>query len=91
MEWTTTGHPNHSLTIFTDIQSLLKAIECRSSKVHHLGSLLNARLGRTTLLRVPGHNGIPGNELADTEVKTAVTTTSDTPRSIFYASKGFFI
>ncbi len=91
LEWATANHPDHSLTIFTDIQSLLKAIECRSPVVHHLRSLLNARLGRTTLLWIPGHKGIPGNELADTEAKTAASTTSDPPRSIFYASKGFLI
>ncbi len=89
LEWATANHPEHSLTICTGSQSLLKAIERQSPVTHYLRSLLNTRLGRTTLLWIPEHKGIPGNELADTEAKTAVTTTSDTPKPIFYASKRF--
>ncbi len=36
MEWATTNHPEYSLTICTDSQSLLKAIERRSPVTHHL-------------------------------------------------------
>ncbi len=50
LEWSTTNHPEHSLTICTDSQSLLKAIERRSPVTHHLRALLNARPGLTTLL-----------------------------------------
>ncbi len=35
---------------------------------------------------MPGHKGILGNELADTEAKAAASTTSDPPRPISYAS-----
>ncbi len=86
LEWATTNHPEYSHTICTDSQSLLRAIERRSSVTYHLRSLLNAQPGPTSLLWIPGHKGIPGNELADTAAKAAALTTSDPPRPISYAS-----
>ncbi len=71
LEWTTTNHPDHSLTICTGSQSLLKAIE------QHPQCLAGPSCG---------YQGIPGNELADTEAKTAATTTSDPPRPTSYDS-----
>ncbi len=43
LEWATANHLEHSLTICTDRQSLLMAIERRSPVTHQLRSLLNAR------------------------------------------------
>ncbi len=86
LEWATANHPENSLTICTDSQSPLKAIERRSPVTHHLRSLLNARPDPTSLLWIPGHKGIPGNELADTATTAAASTTSDPPRLISYAS-----
>ncbi len=48
LEWATANYPEYSLTIYTDSQSLFKAIERWSSVTHHLRSLLNARPGPTT-------------------------------------------
>ncbi len=91
LEWATTNHPEYSLTICTDSQSLLKAIERRSPVTHHVRSFLNARPGPRSLLWVPGHKAIPANELADTAAKAAASTTSDPPRPIYYASARFLI
>ncbi len=55
LEWVTTNHAGHSLTICTDSHSLPMAIERRSPVTHHLRPLLNARLGLTTILWVPSH------------------------------------
>ncbi len=76
-KWTTANYHNHSFTTCTNCQSLLKATEYQSSATHPLKSLLSARSGPTTHLWVLGHKEIPGNELANTESKTATTTTSD--------------
>ncbi len=48
-----------SFTICSDNESLLKAIECRSPLTFPLRSLVNAWPGPTTLLGVPGHEGMP--------------------------------
>ncbi len=87
MEWATTNHPECSLTICSDSQSLLKGIERRPPVAQYLRSLLNARPGPTSLLWIRGHKGIPGNELADTAAKAAALTNSDPPRPISYASE----
>ncbi len=75
LEWATANHPEHSLTVCTDSQSLIKATKRRSPVAHHQRSRLNAQPGPTTRLWVPEHKGTSGNELADTAARTATTTT----------------
>ncbi len=86
LEWATANHPVNSLTIYTDSQSPLNAIEHRYPVTHHLRSHFNARPGPTTLRWVPGHKEISSKKLADTEAKMAATVVSDPPRTIFHAS-----
>ncbi len=50
LEWATADHPGRSLTICIESQSLLKAIEYRTSVTHHLRSVLDIRSALTTLL-----------------------------------------
>ncbi len=85
-EWATANNPGYSLTICTDSQSLLKAIERRSPVTHHLRLLFNTRPGPKALLWVLGHKENHGKELADTETKAAATTTSNPPRPTSYAA-----
>ncbi len=77
LEWVIASHPDHSLTISTDSQVLLKAVKCRSPATSYLRSILNARPGPTTILRVPSHKGMHSYELAGTEAKKVAATTSN--------------
>ncbi len=70
----------------TDSQSLLKAIRSDSADTEGLGRMLNKRTRKTTLLCVPGHHGIAGNEEVDASAKQAVAITDGAPRPDAFAA-----
>ncbi len=53
--------------------------ECRFLVTYYRASLLNARPGSTSLMWVPGHKWVSGNQVADTEAKTAATSDPSSP------------
>ncbi len=77
--------------ICTDSQSLLKAIQSGSADTTDLRRMLNKRAGKTTLLWIPGHHGIAGNEEADVCAKQAAAITDDAPRPVSYAAASALI
>jgi RNase H len=67
--------PEQKQLIITDSLSVLTALgnrNNRSTEIENLSRKIRARRHNTTLLWVPGHNGIDGNEKADLEAKSAL-------------------
>jgi ribonuclease HI len=59
-----------SVAIFTDSQSLCMALVGDGVALDHIRSRLNAR-PNTVIQWIPGHSGVPGNEIADEIAKQA--------------------
>ncbi len=72
--------------ICTDSQSRLNAIQSGSEDTADLRRMLNKRAGKTTLLWIPGHHGIAGNEEVDACAKQAAAITGGAPRIVSFAT-----
>ncbi len=74
------------MSICSDSQSLLKAIQSGAHETQSIRQRLDFREGPTTLTWVPGHKGIPGNEAGEEMAKAAATATDTPPRPISFAT-----
>ncbi len=78
--------PHAAAAICTDSQSLLKPIQGGSADIADLRRMLNKRVGKATLLRIPGHHGIAGNEEVYACAKQVATITEGAPRPVSIAA-----
>ena len=74
-DWLVSLGTDQSATIFTDSQSLCMALKVITPTLDPLREKLLKHMGPVVIQWIPGHVGIPGNELADTAAKAATTTT----------------
>ena len=62
---------SHNVTICTDSQSLCLALQSFNQETDNIRANLKDHEGAITIQWIPGHSGIPGNDLADAEAKNA--------------------
>ncbi len=84
LEWLSPSHA--AAVICTDSQSFRKAIQSGSADTAGLRCMLNKRAGKTTLLWIPGHHGIAGNEEADAYANQAAAIADGAPRPVSFAA-----
>ncbi len=82
IDWSRANCPTERTSICSDNQYLLKALQSGALDTQSVHQRLDNRKGPITLIWVPGHQGIPGNNAADELAKTAVTATDTPPRPI---------
>ncbi len=87
----TSSFDEEKAAIWTDSQSFLKAIQSGSTDTTDLRRMLSKRARKTTLLWIPGHHGIAGNEEADACAKQAAAITDGAPRPVSYAAASALI
>ncbi len=71
LNWARANCPTERISICSDSQPLLKATQSGAHDTQSIRQRLDNREGSTTLIWVPGHKGIPGNEAADELAKAA--------------------
>ncbi len=73
--WARTSCPTERISICSDSQSRLKAIQSGANDTQSIRRRLDNRKGPTTLIWIPGHKSIPDNEATGELAKAAATTT----------------
>ncbi len=78
--------PTERISTCSDSQSLLKAIQSDAYDTQSIRQRLDTTEGPTTLIWVPGHEVVLGNEAADELAKADATATDTPPRPISFAT-----
>ena len=91
VEWAASlNDATQGVAIFTDSQSLCTALKGTSPALDDLRSRLASATPTITIQWVPGHCGVPGNELAD-EAAKAATSGAREPGGVSFNSIGALI